>query len=857
MLLNAAVEPMDTRQALFAAARLLSLGFPVIWLRSPKQTVRHTPKGPQDLPPERRGKAPVADGWASQDALTIENLMTMWGEGDPGYNIGIRTGLVAGARTCVIVVDLDSPAAAEWARANLPETQVRVRTAKGEHWYYRRPPQRVGNKVRIRIDGVDERLPLDIKGDGGLVVGPGSVHGTGHVYEEILPLTPDRVDSIPVFDPAWFGATAEWEGAEDRAVARGEERRPPRYVDFSLRRKRALAYLEATPGTVAGQGTASAECLYYARALVYGLCIPPEEAARILSQHEWNNRCTDSQGQPYPWALDELQHKCRDAYRLGFEKPYGWLLLQEKDPSKIESQPSAGQKLGKFVQEVAEQEAASLWWDFVVDEQEIEKPGEQNWPLTDTGNAERLVARFGEAVRFVEDRKIWMAWDQKTGRWAPRPIAIERCSKVVARKIDEEVPAAEERVASAMAASEAVSGMENEKDAKLKADAANEALQRLRKWQKSSESAGKRFAMIQLAGSEPSIAVGSDCFDRQMMLLNVKNGVLDLRKDEPKLIPHDRDYYLTKVCLVPWEPEAKAPIWERCLKQWMGGDEEMIAFLQRAAGYALTASVQEECFFVFCGGGSNGKSSFLNALAAVVGPYASTAPAGLLMETRVDKATPSQQAGLATLVGTRLVIASETDDAAHISEAQVKAITCKDRISAKRMYESPFEFTPTHHVFLTTNHKPSVSGTDDGIWRRIHLVEWTHRMVDCDRDNYLAEKLLAERPGILRWMVEGCREWKNIGLSPPPSVKEALQRYRQEQDTMGAFVAERLEMDVHGEIKKAQMRQAYEAWCDEQGNKPFGSKRFAQEMAKRNISEGRSSDSRSWTGVRFKNGNAQ
>lgn len=860
---NVSVRALDSRRAFAVAGRLLSLGFPCIWLRNPTQSERWTPEGPRPVPPERRGKAPVAEGWASTDALAYDELTSMWGDGEPGYNVGIRTGRVAGARTCVVVIDLDSPAAIEWARENLPETQIKVTSRadpeERQHWYYRAPPLRVGNRVKVRaLSG--EKMDLDVKGDGGLVVAPASVHGTGVVYRGILPWTPERVDSMPLFDPAWFGEDAEWEGAEDPKLRDGGERRPPCYVDLSLRRKRARAYLDGCPGTVSGQGTASAQCLYFARALVFGLCLPPEEAAVLMLQHDWNSRCVDSRGDAYPWDLEELTHKCRDAYRLAFGKPYGWMLMGDEAPGNVSPSPpppadpeeEAARALDAMVRTEAEREEQSAAWDFDVPETDVPDAGKRNWPLTDTGNAERLAARFGEHVRYAEDRGKWYVWDG--ARWTERPVALERCAKTTARKIVEELPEAEARAAAATA--RAISAPDSDpkkEEAKEAADKARKAVDALRGWQKASESARSRRAMVELAGSEPSLAVTSELFDRHKMLLGARNGVIDLRAGARKILrPHDRDLYLTKVAPIDFDPDARAATWERCVLAWCGGDAEIASFLQRVAGYCLTGSVEEECLFVMCGGGQNGKSTFTNALASVLGPYAATAPAGLLMETRVDKATPAQQAGLATLVGARLVVASETDDSASFSEAQVKAITCRDRIPAKRMYESPFSFVPSHKVVLTTNHKPMISGTDDGIWRRVHLVEWKHKIPDNLRDNRLADKLIAERAGILAWAVRGCLSWQERGLDPPDAVRNSLRKYREEQDTMGNFLEELFVRDSSATLPKTQVRAAYEAWCAENGHRSFGAKRFHQEMTARGAEDARSPGARLWRGLRFR-----
>ncbi len=848
--------PLTSRQAFLYISKLISLGLPAIWLRSPAQTFQYTPQGPKDIPPDRRGKAPIAEGWSSQDALTIEELHRQWGEGEPGYNIGIRTGRVNGAQLNIIAVDLDSAEALKWAEENLPPTEIRTRTSKGQHWIYRAPRTRIGNRAHIGD------MTIDLRADGGQIVSPGSVHGTGFTYSAVVPWTLERLADMPLFDPQWFGKEAKWDGAEDVVLAEGGERRDPIFVPMERKRKRALAYLAHAPGTVPGQGKgAGAECLYYARALVFGLCIPPDAAAQIMVQSEWNQRCTTSQGDPYPWTLDELRHKCENAYRLAFEKPYGFLLLEDQEEQKAAAALKTHEILEGIAKEIQDIEAAATWWDFQVDEQEVLEPGKQRWPLTDTGNAERLVARFGESIRWVEDRKTWMVWDGKTGRWVDRRVCLDRCSKVTARRIGEEIPSAEEAEAIAR-----TNFLQKEGGLKADVDIAKDALKqaeknlhKIRAFQSYSESASGRSAMISLSSSEPNIAVSTSIFDQRHMMLNVRNGVLDLGSG--KMRPHNRDFYFTKVCQVEYDENAECPTWERCLAQWMEEDEEMIKFLQRIAGYCLTGVTREQCMFIFVGEGANGKSTFLNALRTILGPYTSTASAGLLMETRQDKASPSQLAGLAALLGSRLVIATETDESGHLSEPQVKMVVgdSYDRITAKWMGENFFEYTPTHKVVLQTNYKPSITGTDEGIWRRLHLIDWPTHIADDRRDTGLAAKLMAERKGILSWAVRGCVDWQQNRLNPPQKVLDAVKTYRKEQDTIGNFFEDHIDFKDGLFVSKSTLREAYEFWCESLGHVPFKGKRFNTEIIKRATKlgvkvdpEARTNAARGWGGLGLK-----
>ncbi len=851
------VIPLTSRQAFLYISKLISLGLPAIWLRSPAQTYQYTPQGPKDIPPERRGKAPIAEAWSSQDALSIDDLIKQWGDGEPGYNIGIRTGRVPGAPLNVIAVDLDSIDALTWAETNLPQTDIKTRTSKGQHWLYRAPQGRIGNRAHIA------GLTIDLRADGGQIVSPGSIHGTGFTYSAVLPWTIERLADMPLFDPQWFGPNAKWDGAEDTTVVEGGERRAPIFVPMERKRKRALAYLSHAPGTVPGQGKgAGAECLYYARALVFGLCIPPDEAAQIMVQSEWNQRCVTSQGEAYPWSLDELRHKCQDAYRLAFDKPFGFLLLEDQEEQKKSAALKTHEILEGIAKEMDEAEQAATWWDFQIEEQEITDAGKQGWRMTDTGNAERLVNRFGESIRWVEDRKSWMVWDTKTGRWVDRRICLDRCAKVTARRIGEEFPASEEAEAIArthlLKVEDGGSDFEI-KEAKDKLKQAEKNSAALRRHQAYSESAAGRASMVQLAASEPNIAVSTSIFDQRHMLLNVKNGVLDLVSG--KMRPHNRDFYFTKVCQVEYDEDAKCPTWEDCLAQWMQDDAEMIGFLQRLSGYILTGVTREQCMFIFVGEGANGKSTFLNALRTILGPYTTTASAGLLMETRQDKASPSQLAGLASLQGARLVIATETDESGHLSEPQVKVVVgdSHDKITAKWMGENFFEFAPTHKVVLQTNYRPSITGTDEGIWRRLMLIDWPTHIAENMRDTGLALKLMAERKGILAWAVRGCVDWQKDRLKPPKRVIDAVRQYRNEQDTMGAFLDDHVEFKDGLFIAKSSLREAYEYWCETLGHVPFKGKRFSAELIKRATQLGvpvdpnaRTGTARGWKGIGLK-----
>jgi hypothetical protein len=366
--------------ALHVAAKLIALGLAPLPLASPDD--------PRELskPIDKRGKAPFEKGWqgsrsADGRAFTpkpcprsLEDLPAL----RPEHNVGIRTGRVPGARYQVVVVDIDSQNAFFWAQSALPPTNVVTLTGRveagwrGQHWYYLRSATDAGirfpNKAGVRWrdefhDGQIVTLKIDVKADEGQVVAPGSRHGTGGVYEEAAPWTEDLLAAMPTLDMTLFepivngaaatAAEAACEEAAEAATERGETARrretgtrsdaedigddPTRGVSTAERTRRFAAYLRRCDPSYPGiSGGAGAHCLGIARAGCWGLVLPPDVAAATMLRGEWNSRCHDGAGNSYPWSLDELLHKCRDANRPAssdgsMRRPRGYMLDENNE----------------------------------------------------------------------------------------------------------------------------------------------------------------------------------------------------------------------------------------------------------------------------------------------------------------------------------------------------------------------------------------------------------------------------------------------------------------------------------------------------------------------------------------------
>jgi putative DNA primase/helicase len=289
-----------------------------------------------------------------------------------------------------------------------------------------------------------------------------------------------------------------------------------------------------------------------------------------------------------------------------------------------------------------------------------------------------------------------------------------------------------------------------------------------------------------------------------------------------------------KITAAKFDPEAKCPRWERFLeevftKSDFTTDHDLIDYIRRLAGYGLTGSVREHIFAVLYGTGRNGKSVFLNTVRYALGDYGGTTAADLLLAKRSEV----HPTGLANLYGRRVVVSAETDAGRRLDESLVKDITGADPIPARRMHEDWWEFDPTFKLLLATNHKPVIRGTDEGIWRRIHLVPFNRTIDAADQDDGLEQKLRAEWPGILAWAVRGCLEWQEGGLRPPAAVVEATRSYREESDAIRRFIDDRCEC-LHGaEVRTGALFAAYQAWCESEGEKPVSSAAFSTDLTTR------------------------
>jgi putative DNA primase/helicase len=353
--------------------------------------------------------------------------------------------------------------------------------------------------------------------------------------------------------------------------------------------------------------------------------------------------------------------------------------------------------------------------------------------------------------------------------------------------------------------------------------------------------------MVDLARSD--VPVMPDELDASPDLLNTESGTIDLCTGE--LREHRREDLITKISPTKYRPDAAAPTWEAFLERVLPG-EELRAFVQRGVGYSAAGDTSEQCMFINYGTGANGKSTFQEAIAAALGDYAMRTPTEMLLAKRSD-GVPND---VARLKGARFVSASETEEGRRLAESRIKDLTGQDTITARFMKAEWFDFAPTHKLWLSTNHKPEIRGTDAAIWRRIRLVPWAVTIPPAEQDKKLPIALRDELAGILAWVVRGCLQWRREGLQAPDEVRKATGEYRAEMDVLAGFLAECCELDTgHWEYAK-DLYECYKRWCDENGERPEPQRKFGGRLGERGFQRDRggSRGAGIWRGVRLTEG---
>jgi putative DNA primase/helicase len=438
----------------------------------------------------------------------------------------------------------------------------------------------------------------------------------------------------------------------------------------------------------------------------------------------------------------------------------------------------------------------------------------------DIRNARHFARLFHGRVLYVYGLKAWLRWS--IGRW----VLCDQGQEIEAAK----------QAAEAMLA-DATAGHAVDPD---------RAKPRVREAM-AAHNLARMKATLELARSEPSMSAGHADLDANPTLLGVGNGVVDLRSGG--LLPNHPDMLITRHCAADYDLPTACPRWLQFMDEVFGGDQATIQTVQRLLGYTLTGLNTEEIIVFNIGFGANGKSIFGNIVNRIIGGYSKVAPHTLLAARRGDDHGPRPD--IAMLVGARLVSVNELPGGMQLDEQVVKSLASREPIAARHLFGEFITFEPRFTVWVRTNHRPIVKGDDDGIWRRLVIVPFRQKFTGTQRDPNLEAKLWLERSGILRWMIEGARQYLATGdLALSPAILAEQRQYRRESDLLGEFLADCTIADPAGRVLDKELFGKWTAWCVGCGHRAGGKATFTQRLAERGYPIRPSNGQRYYSGLR-------
>ena len=453
-------------------------------------------------------------------------------------------------------------------------------------------------------------------------------------------------------------------------------------------------------------------------------------------------------------------------------------------------------------------------------------------PRNDIGNARRFVRRFGRALIFVPELG-WHAWTGTHWSREQGDRAAMRYAQATAEAIRAE--------AAALAEADDDGFKVPLEPGETAADRA-ESVEKHYKFAIISGNAAKLKGMIEIAATDLEVCRSRDSLDRDLRLLNVANGTIELfpsAKGGYRHRAHRREDLITRCAPVPFDPNAECPKFDAFLAE-IQPEADMRDFLRDWLGYCLTGEVSEQKIALFYGQGANGKSTLLNLLRLLLGEYCQTVPVEAYLED--DRrgggaATPEY----ARLPGVRLAMAAEPEKKRRLSTASIKSMSGGEPIVARQLYGAFIEFQPQFKSFLSFNERPVIPAQDEGMWRRLMLIPFDQIIPPERRVARLEHLLAAEGAGVLNWLLSGFLWWADHGLALPEAVKAATSDYRDESDPIGQF------LDICTEKKKGafaaakELFEAYETWCKANAFDPLNKLTFGKRLTARGLRKTKSS----------------
>lgn len=747
---------------------------------------------------EQRGKHPAVP-FTRTHARTEQQVHDLFA--GQLRNVGIYVGACTGPNgEQLLVVDSDQPGALEATAHALGQQHtptMRVHTAKGHHDYYWAPADvKLGNS----LGALRDRFNGDIRAGNAYVIGPGSVHATGVIYEL------DNPEQPPVAAPDWLitALTTKPTPAPVSAAAAPLPLSADRLDAYTRAALQAEcdAIVRAPDGNQNNQINTSA---FNIGTLVGAGALTEAEARQALLAAARAGNHPDGRAIP----------TINSGLTAGMANPRTpWPPVSRNDFTiLVPPQPTPAP-------------AANGWT--APTEQPITLPSPmpaREWD--DLGNAERVIDRYGHEIRWLTDIERWAYYEG--GRWNLKGANTGVWTRVVdtINRLEDEAP---------NYSSEPIT------DDKGKEGASQQ--EQFLAWARKQRMRPKLAAAREVLQAYPAVHTTMDAFDQPEMLLNVANGIVDLTTGQ--LQAHDRSLYLMQQSPVAYDPTAACPMWDAFLADVMP-DPDRRAYLARVVGYTLTACTSEQVMFIHHGEGANGKGVFMRVVMGLLGDYAQAVPASTLMAKHDHGGIPND---IARMVGKRLLSTSETARNAEgrgkpLDEELVKRLTGEDPVSARFLNAEFFEFKPVGKIHLATNHLPDVSGSHS-MARRLQTIGWDIIVPPAKRIQKLAEKILArEAAGVLNWAIRGCLDWQQHGLAVPTSVTAKTREHIAQSNPLATWLEEETDQVQGAVTENSQLYASYKAWAERSGIRhPMSMKAFTVRLQEQGFVQAKDSRTR-------------
>jgi putative DNA primase/helicase len=697
--------------------------------------------------------------------------------------------IVTGAISGVIVLDFDGPAGCELMEQW--ELTPHVRTPNGGYHVYLEHPRWTVKTLNGKADHtLGRNFPgLDIKGDGGYVLFAGR-NQTGEYVLVRDDLRPDPLTVLPDEVRERLGLLHPPDDAAENSTpipAEVVRASGPSRISESVLVSRALVLAGAEGRNNAG--------VWLACQLRDNGYSESEAEAAMMAGYRPNTGSRNMKGQLEPYTEGDVLATIRQVYQRPAREPWAVTRPPRQQLRLIPSQAGV-----PAVKEESDADVANLT------------------EITDTRMGEALATNFHDEFHYCYPFKEFLTWDGR--RYTiDRTGEIHRLASMLVERLLE--------VGNSLTGADRAAWFK--------------AVHKL-------ENRDRHDAMVYMARHVPGVAVLPEQFDADPMLLNVENGVIDLTTGD--LLPHDQSLLMTKLAPATYDQKAEAPLFMKFMRRIFNDDQDLIRYVQKVMGYTLTGDVSEKAFFILHGAGDNGKSVFLELLMALLGDYARTIPAEVLMfDPRRNPNAPSPE--IAKLRGARGVSASEAEAEQFLAEAMVKRMTGRDTITARNCYTESFEFIPQFKLFLATNHLPKLKGQGEAIWGRIRILPFSVSIPKAEQDKHLLDRLLAEQAGILRWAVEGCLAWQQEGLGEPAAVRGAGGAYRRQMDTAREFIEKNCVADPTKKVKKSALYESYKLWAQNNTKHAVTTGEFRAVAERAGFEQKHCNDGGYWVGVRL------